>query len=66
MKKILMALFLVSFSSSVLMAEVDCSKKKYCKQMKSCKEAKEYLKKCGFKNLDMDNDGIPCENVCKK
>lgn len=35
-----------------------------CKSMKSCAEAKHYLKECGAKNLDRDGDGIPCENLC--
>ncbi|WP_033915804.1 excalibur calcium-binding domain-containing protein [Campylobacter sputorum] len=64
MKKIFIILLLLSFN--LLNAEVDCSVKKYCKQMKSCTEAKEYLQKCGFSNLDRDGDGIPCENVCGK
>jgi len=41
----------------------DCSKK-YCSQMSSCKEAVYKLKTCGFKQLDRDNDGIPCEVKC--
>jgi len=42
-----------------------CNKKKYCKQMKSCKEAMLYLKHCGLTRLDRDKDGIPCEKICK-
>ncbi|OOF85175.1 excalibur calcium-binding domain-containing protein [Rodentibacter ratti] len=38
----------------------------YCKQMKSCAQAKFYLKQCGVDRLDRDGDGVPCENVCKK
>ncbi len=34
-----------------------------CKQMKSCAEAKKYLKQ-GHKRLDRDKDGVPCENIC--
>ena len=39
-----------------------CKKKIYCSQMKSCKEAKYYLKLCGkHAKMDGDGDGIPCE-----
>jgi len=41
-------------------------KKKYCKQMTSCKEAMFYLQQCGLKRLDRDKDGIPCEKLCGK
>ena len=40
-------------------------KNSYCKSMKSCAEAIYYLKECGAKKLDMDGDGLPCENLCK-
>ena len=43
----------------------DCSKK-YCKEIKSCKEAYHYLKTCGRGDFDRDGDGVPCENVCGK
>jgi hypothetical protein len=39
--------------------------KKYCKEMKSCAEAKFYLTQCGLTRLDRDKDGIPCETICK-
>ncbi len=39
-----------------------CQNKIYCSQMKSCKEAKYYLKLCGkYAKMDGDKDGIPCE-----
>ncbi|OOF52019.1 cold-shock protein [Rodentibacter genomosp. 1] len=38
----------------------------YCKQMKSCAQAKFYLKQCGMDRLDQDGDGVPCENVCRR
>jgi hypothetical protein len=40
-------------------------KPKYCKNVMSCSEAKYLLNICGFKKLDADGDGTPCENVCK-
>lgn len=45
--------------------QYDCSHK-YCKQMRSCAEARYKLEKCGHTKLDRDGDGIPCENVCGK
>ena len=45
-------------------SQVDCSAKKYCKDMTICDEAKAYLNQCGYKNLDRDGDGVPCEAFC--
>jgi endonuclease YncB( thermonuclease family) len=42
-----------------------CGKKDSCSEMTSCKEAMYYLKKCGVVRLDRDNDGIPCEALCR-
>ena len=52
------------FSAKLPVAEVDCSAKRYCKDMSICDEAKAYLIQCGFKNLDRDGDGVPCEALC--
>lgn len=41
-----------------------CGNKRYCSQMKDCNEARFYLNQCGKSELDKDNDGIPCEQVC--
>lgn len=41
----------------------DCAKK-YCREMSSCAEARYQFETCGYHNLDGDNDGVPCENVC--
>lgn len=46
-------------------ADVACGSKRYCKQMASCEEARFYLNQCGLNRLDRDNDGIPCESICK-
>lgn len=40
--------------------------KKTCKQMRSCDEAYHHLRVCGNKRLDCDQDGIPCENICRQ
>lgn len=42
-----------------------CEGKRYCKEMRSCKEAMFYLKQCGVSRLDRDKDGIPCESICR-
>lgn len=41
-----------------------CSRKRYCSEMTSCREAMFYYRECGLDYLDGDGDGIPCENVC--
>lgn len=38
-----------------------CEGKKYCSEMKSCDEAKFYLRNCPGVKIDGDGDGIPCE-----
>ena len=38
-----------------------CQGKKYCSEMKSCAEAKYYLRNCPGVKMDGDGDGIPCE-----
>ena len=42
-----------------------CGKKHYCSQMVSCDEAKFYFTQCRVKSLDKNNDGVPCENLCR-
>ncbi len=42
-----------------------CGIKKYCREMLSCKEAIFHMKKCGLKHLDGNNDGKPCNHLCK-
>jgi endonuclease YncB( thermonuclease family) len=42
----------------------DCGNKKYCSEMSSCEEAKDYLTQCGVKSLDGNGDGTPCESLC--
>ena len=46
-------------------SKFQCEKKRYCKQMTSCSEAKFHLHKCGNSKLDRDKDGTPCESLCK-
>lgn len=40
--------------------------KRYCKEMRSCEEAKYHLEQCGLSRLDRDKDGIPCESICRR
>lgn len=54
------------FSKETKKTKFQCGKKRYCKQMTSCKEAIFYLKQCGLKKLDRDKDGVPCESICGK
>ncbi|RMF95319.1 MAG: nuclease [Gammaproteobacteria bacterium] len=41
-----------------------CGRKRYCREMESCKEALFYLRECGLRTIDGDGDGIPCEQLC--
>ena len=42
-----------------------CSVRKTCGQMASCSEARFHLEQCGNGRLDRDNDGVPCESLCR-
>ena len=42
-----------------------CSQRKTCGQMASCAEAEYHLLQCGNSRLDQDNDGVPCETICR-
>ncbi len=42
-----------------------CGEKRTCGQMTSCEEARFLLKECGLTRLDRDNDGMPCEALCR-
>ena len=44
---------------------VVCGSKRFCKDMVDCAEAKRYLSECGLSALDSDQDGTPCEALCK-
>lgn len=43
----------------------NCDTKRYCREMTSCDEAHWYMKECGLTRLDGDEDGIPCETLCR-
>ncbi len=38
-----------------------CDGRRYCSQMRSCKEAKFFLKSCPGAAMDGDQNGVPCE-----
>jgi endonuclease YncB( thermonuclease family) len=46
-------------------AAFKCGAKRFCREMKSCAEARFYLVKCGVKSLDGDDDGRPCASLCR-
>ena len=35
-----------------------CDAKRYCREMRSCEEARFYLERCGLRRLDGDGDGV--------
>ncbi|MCB5185024.1 thermonuclease family protein [Methylobacillus gramineus] len=51
--------------SATSKAGLACAGKRFCKQMASCAEARFYLNVCGVSQLDRNNDGIPCESICR-
>lgn len=73
MKKLLLILTALCLISSPALAkskkanaeQFSCEDTKYCKEMRSCAEAKYHLNECGESRLDRDGDGVPCENVCR-
>jgi endonuclease YncB( thermonuclease family) len=42
-----------------------CGTKNYCREMTSCEEARFYLTQCRLDTIDGDNNGIPCEAICR-
>lgn len=42
-----------------------CNCSKTCTKMSSCEEAYFQLINCGCGVRDGDNDGVPCENICR-
>lgn len=43
----------------------ECASRRLCSEMRSCAEARWYLESCGLTALDRDEDGTPCESLCK-
>lgn len=42
-----------------------CGRKSYCREMRSCAEARFHLETCGLSRLDGDGDGVPCSSLCR-
>lgn len=42
-----------------------CGAKRHCSEMTSCAEARAFAARCGTSQLDGDNDGVPCESLCR-
>lgn len=54
-----------SSQPATVIPDFGCMGKKTCAEMASCEEAKFYLAQCpDTGQLDPDNDGIPCEDLC--
>lgn len=41
-----------------------CHPLKRCAAMRSCDEARRYVRRCGRGYMDGDGDGVPCESLC--
>ena len=53
-------------SADEISTDFSCSdNKRYCGEMRSCDEAYFFLSECWVSGLDGDQDGIPCEKLCK-
>jgi endonuclease YncB( thermonuclease family) len=52
-------------STADALADTECGSKRYCREMTSCEEAKFYLRQCARSSLDGDQDGVPCESICR-
>ena len=56
---------LAAVASRPRSASFTCGRKTYCREMTSCAEARFYLRRCGLTTIDGDNDGVPCEKICR-
>lgn len=45
---------------------IDCAKQKSCSQLPDYATAQRYFQQCGWKTLDGNNDGIPCNKLYRK
>jgi hypothetical protein len=46
-------------------ADARCGTKTHCREMTTCAEARFHLDRCGLTNIDGDEDGVPCEAICR-
>ncbi len=52
----------INTSAPLTNTQYRCDGRKHCSQMKSCEEAKWFLRNCADTQMDGDGDGIPCES----
>ncbi|WP_286086993.1 MULTISPECIES: endonuclease [unclassified Halomonas] len=52
-------------STAGALPSFSCDTRKTCGQMSSCNESYFHLLQCGNGRLDGDNDGVPCESICR-
>lgn len=52
------------FANSAI--QINCRKKLSCNQIGDYESAKRYFHQCGWKELDGNNDGIPCNKLYRK
>ena len=52
-------------SSAPQQPSYSCNCSKTCGAMSSCREAYFQLNNCGCRRRDGDNDGVPCESICR-
>ncbi|MDH2924418.1 endonuclease YncB(thermonuclease family) [Nicoletella semolina] len=45
---------------------LDCRKKRSCRQLKTYENALAYFQQCGWKELDRNGDGIPCNTLYRQ
>lgn len=57
--------FTPSFGAVTARGNFNCDRKKSCRQMVSCEEAKFQLRQCGNQQIDGNRDGIPCNRLCR-
>lgn len=43
----------------------ECGERQYCREMRSCEEARFHLERCAVSTIDGDGDGEPCEALCR-
>lgn len=52
--------------TQLVAASLSCTPRKTCTRIGSCDEAYWYFVNCSWgSKLDGDNDGIPCESLCR-
>ncbi|EQA07140.1 thermonuclease family protein [Glaesserella parasuis] len=58
--------FWQGFSPKAPLATIDCNVRKSCNDLPDYDTAKRYFKQCRWRELDGNNDGIPCNKLYRK